>query len=117
MDVTLTIRRYQPEVRDEPYCEDFDLEADPTDRVLDLLNHIERHIDGQPAPPGDGRPGGRLALSDHPQLPPGLPPGHQGDEGHRRGEEADPLGTPEGEPPAPDGHGRRKAQPRTDLEM
>lgn len=46
MDVTFTIRRFQPEVRDDPYYEDFDLEAQPTDRVLDVLNHIKWHIDG-----------------------------------------------------------------------
>lgn len=46
MNVTLTIRRYQPGRREEPYYEDFDLDAAPTDRVLDLLNHIKWHIDG-----------------------------------------------------------------------
>lgn len=46
MDVTFTIRRYQPEVRDDPYYEDFEFEAEPTDRVLDCLNHIKWHIDG-----------------------------------------------------------------------
>lgn len=46
MNVTLTIRRYQPDRRKEPYYEDFDLDAAPTDRVLDLLNHIKWHIDG-----------------------------------------------------------------------
>jgi len=46
MDVTFTIRRYQPEVRDEPYYEDFEFEAEPTDRVLDCLNHIKWQIDG-----------------------------------------------------------------------
>ena len=30
MDVTFTIRRYQPEVREEPYYEDFEFEAEPT---------------------------------------------------------------------------------------
>ena len=46
MDVTFTIRRYQPEVRDDPYYEDFEFEAEPTDRVLDCLNHIKWQIDG-----------------------------------------------------------------------
>lgn len=46
MDVTFTIRRYQPEVREEPYYEDFEFEAEPTDRVLDGLNHIKWQIDG-----------------------------------------------------------------------
>lgn len=46
MEATLTIRRYQPEVREEPYYEDFELEVEPTDRVLDALNHIKWHVDG-----------------------------------------------------------------------
>ena len=46
MDVTFTIRRYQPEVREDPYYEDFEFEAEPTDRVLDCLNHIKWQIDG-----------------------------------------------------------------------
>lgn len=46
MKATITIRRYQPEVRDDPYYEDFEVEVDPTDRVLDALNHIKWHVDG-----------------------------------------------------------------------
>jgi succinate dehydrogenase / fumarate reductase iron-sulfur subunit len=46
MKATITVRRYQPEERDEPYYEDFEVEVDPTDRVLDALNHIKWHVDG-----------------------------------------------------------------------
>ncbi len=46
MEVTFTIRRYQPDLRDEPYYEEFTFDADPRDRVLDGLNHIKWHIDG-----------------------------------------------------------------------
>lgn len=46
MKATITVRRYQPEVREDPYYEDFDVDVEPTDRVLDALNHIKWHVDG-----------------------------------------------------------------------
>lgn len=46
MNATITVRRYQPEERDEPYYEDFEVDVEPTDRVLDALNHIKWHVDG-----------------------------------------------------------------------
>ena len=46
MKATITIRRYQPEKREDPYYEDFEVDVEPTDRVLDALNHIKWHIDG-----------------------------------------------------------------------
>jgi succinate dehydrogenase / fumarate reductase iron-sulfur subunit len=46
MKATFTIRRYQPEVREAPYYEDFEIEIDATDRVLDGLNEIKWHHDG-----------------------------------------------------------------------
>jgi len=46
MNATITIRRYQPERREDPYYEDFEVEVEPTDRVLDALNHIKWRIDG-----------------------------------------------------------------------
>jgi len=46
MNVAFNIRRFQPEVRDDPYYETFEFEAEPTDRVLDGLNHIKWHMDG-----------------------------------------------------------------------
>ncbi|MFG2816627.1 succinate dehydrogenase iron-sulfur subunit [Streptomyces sp. NPDC004673] len=44
--VTLRIRRYNPEVTAEPYWEDFQLEMDPKERVLDGLNKIKWDHDG-----------------------------------------------------------------------
>jgi succinate dehydrogenase / fumarate reductase iron-sulfur subunit len=44
--VTLVIRRYIPEMHDEPYWEDFDVDMFPTDRVLDALHQIKWDQDG-----------------------------------------------------------------------
>ncbi|MFJ3661978.1 succinate dehydrogenase iron-sulfur subunit [Streptomyces sp. NPDC090119] len=44
--VTLRVRRYNPEVTPEPYWEDFQLEMDPKERVLDGLNKIKWDHDG-----------------------------------------------------------------------
>jgi succinate dehydrogenase / fumarate reductase, iron-sulfur subunit len=46
MQVTLKIFRYNPEKDEKPHYETYEIEADPTDRVLDLLEHIKGHIDG-----------------------------------------------------------------------
>ena len=44
--VTLIIRRFNPEVDDEPHWEDFDVQMYPTDRVLDALHKIKWEQDG-----------------------------------------------------------------------
>src|SRR5476651_583701 len=44
--VTLIVRRYDPDVDDEPYWQDFDLEMYGTDRVLDALHKIKWEQDG-----------------------------------------------------------------------
>ena len=46
MDVALRIRRYNPEVDTEPHWEEYRLEAEPTDRVLDLLHQVKWYQDG-----------------------------------------------------------------------
>jgi succinate dehydrogenase / fumarate reductase, iron-sulfur subunit len=46
MDVELRIRRYNPEADLEPHWETYTLEADPTDRVLDLLHQVKWYQDG-----------------------------------------------------------------------
>ncbi|ADU50246.1 succinate dehydrogenase subunit B [Thermaerobacter marianensis DSM 12885] len=46
MQVTLRIRRYNPEHDREPHWEEYRLQADPTDRVLDLLNRVKWEVDG-----------------------------------------------------------------------
>lgn len=45
MEVTLKIMRYNPEVDDEPHYQSFTVEAEPNDRVLDLLHHIKWYED------------------------------------------------------------------------
>ncbi|MGW8380657.1 succinate dehydrogenase iron-sulfur subunit [Streptomyces sp. ODS28] len=44
--VTFRIRRYNSEVSSEPWWEDFTLEMDPKDRVLDALHKIKWEQDG-----------------------------------------------------------------------
>ncbi|MFG2886308.1 succinate dehydrogenase iron-sulfur subunit [Streptomyces sp. NPDC048297] len=44
--VTLRIRRFNPEVSAEVHWEDFQLEMDPKERVLDGLNKIKWDLDG-----------------------------------------------------------------------
>jgi succinate dehydrogenase / fumarate reductase iron-sulfur subunit len=46
MQVTLKIYRYNPEKDKKPYYEKYTLEADPTDRILDLLERIKGEEDG-----------------------------------------------------------------------
>jgi succinate dehydrogenase / fumarate reductase iron-sulfur subunit len=46
MEVTLKIFRYNPEVDKKHHYEKYKLEAEPTDRVLDLLEHIKGYVDG-----------------------------------------------------------------------
>jgi succinate dehydrogenase / fumarate reductase iron-sulfur subunit len=46
MQVKLKVFRYNPEKDQKPHYETYELEADPTDRVLDLLEHIKGYYDG-----------------------------------------------------------------------
>jgi succinate dehydrogenase / fumarate reductase iron-sulfur subunit len=46
MQVTLRIFRYNPEKDKKPHYDTFTVEAEPTDRVLDLLEHIKAYHDG-----------------------------------------------------------------------
>ncbi len=46
MQVTLRIRRYNPEVDQAPHDEQYQVEADPMDRVLDLLHQVKWNVDG-----------------------------------------------------------------------
>ncbi|TAK71286.1 MAG: succinate dehydrogenase iron-sulfur subunit [Actinomycetota bacterium] len=45
-DVTVRIRRYNPETDLEPHWEDYVVPCFPTDRVLDALNKIKWEVDG-----------------------------------------------------------------------
>jgi succinate dehydrogenase / fumarate reductase, iron-sulfur subunit len=44
--VTFRIRRFNPEVSAEPAWEDFTLDIDPKDRVLDALHRVKWELDG-----------------------------------------------------------------------
>lgn len=46
MQVTLKIRRFNPETDEKPHWETYTLEADQNDQVLDLLNQVKWHQDG-----------------------------------------------------------------------
>ncbi|HEX5038760.1 MAG TPA: succinate dehydrogenase iron-sulfur subunit [Candidatus Limnocylindria bacterium] len=46
MDVTLRIRRYNPEIDDAPHWEEYQVAAEPTDRVLDVLHQVKWYQDG-----------------------------------------------------------------------
>ena len=46
MQVTLRVFRYNPEKDKKPHYEKYKLEAEPTDRVLDLLENIKAYHDG-----------------------------------------------------------------------
>jgi succinate dehydrogenase / fumarate reductase iron-sulfur subunit len=46
MQVTLKIFRFNPEKDKKPHYETYTLDAEPTDRVLDLLEHVKGYEDG-----------------------------------------------------------------------
>lgn len=46
MEVKLKVFRYNPEQDKKPHYETYHVEAQPTDRVLDLLEHVKGYIDG-----------------------------------------------------------------------
>lgn len=46
MQVDLKIKRFKPEVDTQPHWETYRLDAEPTDRLLDVLNQIKWYIDG-----------------------------------------------------------------------
>jgi succinate dehydrogenase / fumarate reductase iron-sulfur subunit len=46
VQVTLRIKRYNPETDVKPHFEEYVVEAEPTDRVLDALNQIKWYQDG-----------------------------------------------------------------------
>ena len=55
MQVTLKIKRYNPERDLEPHWESYEVEAEPTDRVLDLLPLFNRHPLAMQNQPFDAR--------------------------------------------------------------
>ncbi|MGF1505339.1 MAG: succinate dehydrogenase iron-sulfur subunit [Chloroflexi bacterium] len=47
MEVTLKVRRFNPEQDEKPYFAEYTLkDVEPVDRVLDLLHHVKWYIDG-----------------------------------------------------------------------
>ena len=46
MDVTLRIKRYNPETDVKPAFKEYTVEVEPTDRVLDALNQVKWYQDG-----------------------------------------------------------------------
>lgn len=46
MQVNLKIFRYNPEKDKKPHYDKYQMEAEPTDRVLDLLEYVKGHFDG-----------------------------------------------------------------------
>jgi succinate dehydrogenase / fumarate reductase, iron-sulfur subunit len=46
MDVTLKVRRFNPETDSSPHYETYQVPANPMDRVLDLLHYVKWNIDG-----------------------------------------------------------------------
>ena len=46
MRVKLTIQRFDPERDEQPHKEKYEVECEPTDRLLDALNYVKWYIDG-----------------------------------------------------------------------
>ena len=46
MRVTIKIKRFNPEKDSEPHWREYQVEAEPTDRLLDALHYIKWNIDG-----------------------------------------------------------------------
>ena len=46
MEITLRIRRFDPEIDSRPHVEAYQVDCEPTDRVLDALNAVKWHQDG-----------------------------------------------------------------------
>ncbi len=46
MEVSLKIRRFNPELDDEPHWETYPVPGEPTDRLLDALHYVKWNLDG-----------------------------------------------------------------------
>jgi succinate dehydrogenase / fumarate reductase, iron-sulfur subunit len=46
MRVTLQIQRFDKDKDEKPYFQEFEVEAEPTDRLLDVLMYVKTNIDG-----------------------------------------------------------------------
>jgi succinate dehydrogenase / fumarate reductase iron-sulfur subunit len=46
ISLTLKIRRYNPEVSDDPWWDEFTVECDPLDRLVEVMHQVKWHQDG-----------------------------------------------------------------------
>jgi succinate dehydrogenase / fumarate reductase iron-sulfur subunit len=46
VDLTVRIKRFNPEVRDDPWWDEFELKISPMDRLLDALHQVKWYQDG-----------------------------------------------------------------------
>jgi len=46
MKVHLKVKRFNPEQDEKPWWSEYQIEAEPTDRVLDALHYVKDHLDG-----------------------------------------------------------------------
>jgi succinate dehydrogenase / fumarate reductase iron-sulfur subunit len=46
MQIQLKIKRFNPEKDPKPWWGQYEMKAEPTDRVLDLLHYVKDHLDG-----------------------------------------------------------------------
>ena len=46
MKITLRIKRFNPQTDSAPYCQEYEVEADPNERLLDALMQVKRFQDG-----------------------------------------------------------------------
>jgi succinate dehydrogenase / fumarate reductase iron-sulfur subunit len=46
MKVKLRIKRFNPEKQENPWWGEYEVDAEPTDRLLDVLNHVKWYLDG-----------------------------------------------------------------------
>ena len=46
VSLTLRIRRYNPEVAEEPWWDEFEVRADPQERLVEVLHDVKWHQDG-----------------------------------------------------------------------
>ena len=50
MKVNLKIKRFNPEKDDKPWWGEYTVEAEPTDRLLDALNHVKWSLNSYTEP-------------------------------------------------------------------
>jgi succinate dehydrogenase / fumarate reductase iron-sulfur subunit len=46
LTLTLRIRRFNPQVSDDPWWDEFSIHVDPYERLVEALHHVKWHLDG-----------------------------------------------------------------------